>query len=113
MGRTSLELKLFSPEVRLAYLDAIEKEGDLFNFEMRVRKKDGTFLDILNSARFIDVDGEKVILNISRDITHRKKREEEKQNLIEELDVANEELIIQAILQQPLEWFCTLRITGG
>lgn len=92
LGRTSLELKLFSPEVRLAYLDAIEKEGDLFNFEMRIRKKDGTFLDMLNSARFIDVNGEKVILNISRDITHRKKREEEKQNLIEELNVANEEL---------------------
>ncbi|MEN6592736.1 MAG: ATP-binding protein [Methanobacterium sp.] len=92
LGRTSLELKLFSPKVRLAYLDAIEKEGNLVNFEMRVRKKDGTFLDMLNSARFIDVNGEKVILNISRDITHRKKGEEEKQNLIEELNVANEEL---------------------
>ncbi len=92
LGHTSLELNLFSPEVRQAYLDAIEKEGDLFNFEMRIRKKDGTFLDILNSARIIDVNGEPVILNISRDITKLKKREEENQNLIEELDVANEEL---------------------
>jgi PAS domain S-box-containing protein len=92
IGHTSMDLNLFSPEILQTYIDAIKKEGKLFNFEMRVRKKDGTFLDILNSARFIDVDGEKVILNISRDITHRKKREEEKQNLIEELDVANEEL---------------------
>lgn len=92
IGHTSMDLNLFSPEILQTYIDAIKKEGKLFNFEMRVRKKDGTFLDILNSARFIDVDGEEFILSISRDITHRRKREEENQNLIEELDVANEEL---------------------
>ncbi len=92
IGHTSMDLNLFSPEILQTYIDAIKKEGKLFNFEMRVRKKDGTFLDILNSARFIDVGGEEFILSISRDITHRKKREEENQNLIEELDVANEEL---------------------
>ncbi|HEY0196442.1 MAG TPA: PAS domain S-box protein, partial [Methanobacterium sp.] len=92
IGRTSLELDLFSPEVRQAYLDAIHKEGLLYNFELRIRCKDGTFSDILNSARIIELDGEQIILNISRDISKQKKREEEKQNLIEELDVANEEL---------------------
>jgi len=92
IGHTSMDLNLFSPEILQTYIDAIKKEGKLFNFEMRVRKKDGTFLDILNSARFIDVDGEEFILSISRNITQLKKKEEENQNLIEELDVANEEL---------------------
>jgi PAS domain S-box-containing protein len=92
IGRTSIELNLFTNEVRIAYLDAIYKEGNLFNFELRIRRKDGTFSDVLNSARILDIDGEKILLSIVRDITRRKKREEEKQNLIEELDVANEEL---------------------
>lgn len=92
IGHTSKELNLFNNEVRRDYLDAIYKEDNLFNFELRIRRKDGTFFYVLNSASILDIDGEKILLNISRDISQRKKREEEKQDLIEELDVANEEL---------------------
>ena len=99
IGSTSLELNLYGPHERRAYVDQIRREGNLYNYELRLRRKDGTFFDILFSARFITVDGEQIILNIGKDITERKKAEadiiqllREKQELNEELDVANEEL---------------------
>lgn len=92
IGSTALELDLYSPEERKAYMDAIKKEGQIFNYDLKLRKKNGGIIELLSSARFIDVAGETVVLNIGRDITQRKQREQEKQNLIEELDVLNEEL---------------------
>ena len=99
IGSTSLELNLYGPHERRAYVDQIRREGNLYNYELRLRRKDGTFFDILFSARFITVDGEQIILNIGKDITERKKANadiiqllREKQELNEELDVANEEL---------------------
>ena len=99
IGSTSLELNLYGPHERRAYVDQIRREGNLYNYELRLRRKDGTFFDILFSARFITVDGEQIILNIGKDITERKKANaeiiqllREKQELNEELDVANKEL---------------------
>ena len=99
IGSTSLELNLYGPHERRDYIDQIRRDGNLYNYELRLRRKDGTFFDILFSARFITVDGEQIILNIGKDITERKKANadiiqllREKQELNEELDVANEEL---------------------
>ena len=75
IGSTSLELNLYGPHERRAYVDQIRREGNLYNYELRLRRKDGTFFDILFSARFITVDGEQIILNIGKDITERKKAE--------------------------------------
>ncbi len=105
IGRTSLELNLYGSLERQAYVDQIQRERNLYNFELRLRRKDGTFFNILYSARFITIQGEQIILNIGKDITKRKKAEnnikrllKERQNLNEELDVANEEL--QAINEE-------------
>ena len=92
IGRTSLELNLYNQEERERYVNEIRRKEDLHNFELRLKRKDGTLFDILFSARFIIVDDEEIILNIGKDITDRKKVETEIQNLCEELDVANEEL---------------------
>lgn len=92
VGCSSLELDLYSPEAIHEYVDVIKREGHLYNFESKLRRKDGTIFDAVCSARFMELDGEEVILTIGRDISPRIKREEEKQNLIEELDAANEEL---------------------
>ena len=75
IGHTSLELNLHSFKKRQRYIDEIRRTKTLSNFELKLRRKDGDFIDILNSARIITIDGEPIILNIGRDITERKKAE--------------------------------------
>jgi PAS domain S-box-containing protein len=83
IGRTSLELNLLSPEDRKAYVDEIKKEKTVFNYEVKVRQKNGSFIYVLYSARFIKLNGKELILNIGHDITHRKQIEEVKQSFLE------------------------------
>ena len=52
-----------------------QREDELYNFELRLRRKDGSALDTLYSSRFIILNGEQIILNIGKDITDRKKSE--------------------------------------
>jgi PAS domain S-box-containing protein len=99
IGHTSLELNLFSLEERKAYVDEIRRNHNLYDYKVRVKRKNGTYVNILYSARFITVNEEKIILSIGKDITERKKAEEQKQELLEneqhlteELTVSNEEL---------------------
>lgn len=92
IGHTALELEMYTQQARKSFIEAIKQENHLYNYELALKKKNGEPVNIMFSARFIEVEGERVILKIGRDITHRRKREEEKQNLIEELDVLNEEL---------------------
>ena len=64
IGRTSLELKLFSLIERKAFVDNIRRNNNLYDYEVRVKRKNGTYVNILYSARFITIDGEKIILSI-------------------------------------------------
>ena len=75
IGHTSLELNLYDHEDRQRYVDEIPREDELYNFELRLRRKDGSALDTLYSSRFIILNGEQIILNIGKDITDRKKSE--------------------------------------
>jgi PAS domain S-box-containing protein len=77
IGRTSLELNLFDSKEREAYWDEIESNGKLINFELQIKRKDGRFKNVLYSAQHITFNGEKVLLNISKDITTRKHAEEQ------------------------------------
>ncbi len=77
IGHTSLELNLYSFEERRAYIEAIWDNENLYDYETRIKRKDDTFLYILNSARFITLNGEKIILNIGKDITKRKEAEKQ------------------------------------
>jgi PAS domain S-box-containing protein len=98
IGRTPLELNLYSPEDRQAYVNAIRKERDLHNYELILRCKD-VLLTILYSARIISINGEEIILNIGKDFSERKRDElhkeevlHKKQKLTEGLQTSNEEL---------------------
>ena len=83
IGHTSLELNLLSPEDRKAYVEEIKKEKTLSNYEVKVRRKDGSFIYVLYSARFINLNGKELILNIGHDITNRKQIEDVKQSFLE------------------------------
>ena len=88
IGHTSLELNLYSFKNRQEYLAEISKEKFLYNFEIKLRRKDGDFIYILYSARFITLGGEQIILNIGHDITERKKSEDKQEKLSKQLQLA-------------------------
>ncbi|GFE61285.1 PAS domain S-box protein [Geobacter sp. AOG2] len=77
VGRSSLELDIWvNPEDRARLVREIKAHGIASNHEAEFRKKDGTIIVGLMSARLIDIEGVPCILNIARDITERKHAEE-------------------------------------
>lgn len=77
IGRTSLELSIWGdPADRQRLASEIKDHGVVNNLEAQFRRKDGTCLTGLMSARIIDVDGEPRLLSITRDISERKRAEE-------------------------------------
>ena len=77
IGHTSIELNLFSPKQRQAYVDEIQENESITNFELQIKRKDGVVINVLYSAKFITFNGENVLLNISKDITTRKLAEKQ------------------------------------
>jgi PAS domain S-box-containing protein len=76
IGKTSIELNIWAdPENRATLSKELQEKGRVENFEAIFRKKDGNFVNGSMSASLIDLEGVPHILNITRDITARKKIE--------------------------------------
>ena len=63
----------------------LEETGKVVEFENEFRLKDGSVRTCLMSSNCLVLDGEICVLNISRDITERKKMEQQLQKLNESL----------------------------
>ena len=73
IGRTSLELKLFSrPEDRALLADLLKEHGSFRDVELNFYTKAGEERVGLHSADYIDIGGEKCIIAVLKDITERK-----------------------------------------
>jgi len=106
IGKTTFELGIWAnSEDRQAWTDLLEKNGEVIQHEVEFRMKDGSLRTCVISANLLDMDGEKCILSITRDMTERKLMEKELRRLNEglekevgartqELTTANEELIV-------------------
>jgi len=82
VGRSSLDINVWNnPEDRKTLLDGLMKSRHVVNLEADFRMKDGAIKTGLMSANLIHLDGELHIFSITRDITARKKAEEEKTKL--------------------------------
>jgi PAS domain S-box-containing protein len=76
IGQTSLKLKVWNnPEDRTKMIDILQQQGRIKDFETRFRKKSGEIMDVLLSAEVIEMAGERHILNLSYDVTERKRTE--------------------------------------
>jgi len=64
------------PEDRERLVAGLTSDGVVHNLEARFRRKDGMVTTALMSAQLIDVDGERCILSVTRDITDRRAAEE-------------------------------------
>jgi PAS domain S-box-containing protein len=76
-GRTSLELNIWAnPADRARLVQGLQEYGQVSNLEAPFMRKDGRIIIGLMSARLIEINGEKCLLSITRDITDRKGAEE-------------------------------------
>ena len=78
IGRTSLEINIWNdPADRQKLVQGLLEKGYYENLEACFRRKDGGIVTGLMSARVISLNGIPHIISITRDITDRKKMEEE------------------------------------
>jgi len=76
IGKTSLELSIWkNPEDRTRLVEGLKKNGYVENMESQFVGKDGSVRDGLMSATILTMNGEKIIVSITRDNTERKKAE--------------------------------------
>jgi PAS domain S-box-containing protein len=77
IGKTAYELGLWEDEsVRVKVMQTIKEQGSIQNLEVRYKGKNGQILTGLYSAELIDIDEDRYLLNLVKDITDRKSAEE-------------------------------------
>jgi two-component system, cell cycle sensor histidine kinase and response regulator CckA len=78
IGKTSLELNIWQdPADRRRLVQGLREKGYYENLEAQFRKKDGSLITGLMSARVVSLKGVPHIISITRDITEHKKHENE------------------------------------
>ena len=77
IGRSALELNLWEDlSERAAIVQTLEEKGSAKNIEVRLRGKSCQSLVGLFSAEYIELNGDRYMLSLVRDITERKRAEE-------------------------------------
>jgi two-component system, cell cycle sensor histidine kinase and response regulator CckA len=89
LGRTPGDINLYADfEDRRHMMNELRENGMLLNYEVRFRKKDGTFFDSLFSARRLSINDEDCLVALTKDVTEQKVLESEKRMLEEQLEQA-------------------------
>ena len=79
IGNTTLDIDLWMDDTeRTASLDILNKQGFIHDYEANFRSKSGVSLVWLVSAQAIELNGDRCLLIVSKDITHRKQMEEQR-----------------------------------
>jgi PAS domain S-box-containing protein len=102
IGKSSLDLDIWkNPEDRLELVRGLKENGYYRNLAADFVRKDGEVIHGLMSASIQEFNGEKVILNVSKDITKMKELENSLKELNEQLKVrVEEELAIRRIQEE-------------
>ncbi|MFP4009744.1 MAG: PAS domain S-box protein, partial [Spirulinaceae cyanobacterium] len=76
IGRTAAEVNLIVNPEEFAYIaDKIRKNGEILNYELHWRAKSGEIRMSLISCELIEIDGQTYVLNVSKEISDRKRAE--------------------------------------
>jgi PAS domain S-box-containing protein len=87
IGKTSRALNMFAhPEERDRMIDLMRRDGRLFDYQIRVRRKSGEERTANLSSEVLRTGQEPFLLTIMQDITERKQIEREREELIHRLD---------------------------
>jgi PAS domain S-box-containing protein len=77
MGKTSLDMDLWSDQKdRERFIEALGRKGEISGYESEFRMKNGDIKTGSIAAKIIEIEGERCLLSIIRDITERKKTED-------------------------------------
>jgi PAS domain S-box-containing protein len=86
IGETTTELAIWGdPADRLTFISSLKNTGQITDFETTLRRKDGSLVTVIDSARTIKLQGETCVLSVVHDITERKRAEAELQQHREHL----------------------------
>jgi PAS domain S-box-containing protein len=86
VGRSSLELGMWvNPEKRPRMVEILKEKGRIHNFVNKFRRKSGEIFLVLSFADMIEIAGDQYVLSLIYDITERKRGEEERRKLEEQL----------------------------
>ncbi|MFA5035037.1 MAG: PAS domain S-box protein [Candidatus Margulisiibacteriota bacterium] len=73
IGQTTTKVSIWAnPADRDKFVADLKKSGQVNDFETTLRRKDGSLVTVLDSARAFDIQGEAYILSTAHDITERK-----------------------------------------
>lgn len=73
IGNSGDNLHLWNDSTsRTAFLEQLQRDETVLDYEFIMRRKDGTLRNALNSCQYIEINGERCSLNIVRDITEKK-----------------------------------------
>lgn len=89
IGRTSIELGIFTPEARSLIVRKIRQDGAIRNEEVEMQGKTGEKRLALFSGEVMEVAGEEILVSVSVDITPRKRAEDALRQKVEELERFN------------------------
>ncbi|EMJ61954.1 PAS domain S-box protein [Leptospira sp. P2653] len=91
-GKTTPEIHIWdkSGNFREEVYQALSKTGEVKNYESVYLASDGEIIPILYSARIIEINGRKQVISLATDISEKKKSEEEKRKLDEELRLSKD-----------------------
>lgn len=92
IGRTTPEIHIWdkSANFRSEVYEALSKKNEVKNLETVYQASDGSVVPILYSARLIDLDGRKQVISLATDISEKKRSEEERRKLDEELRLSKD-----------------------
>jgi PAS domain S-box-containing protein len=92
IGKTTADLSIWvDPADRATFVARLKKSGQVTDFETRLRRKDGSVLTVIDSARTIKLQDERCLLSVVYDITERKQAEKRVQMFSQEIIAAREE----------------------
>ena len=77
VGRTTADLSIWAnPADRATFVASLEGTGRVSDFETTLRRKDGTLLIGVDSARAMELQGETFVLSVIHDVSELKRAEE-------------------------------------
>lgn len=79
VGKTTVELSVYADSVtRDSLVTRLRETGEVKDFDATLRRKDGTLLTAMGSARILDFEGEECFLAVTHDVTEQRKVEEDR-----------------------------------
>lgn len=83
IGKTTTKLDIWGiPADRDRFVSLLKKDGFVYNFKTVLRRKDGTLIDVLDSAKLIKISGVNYILSIAVDVTKESQLENAKNEFL-------------------------------